>query len=80
MFGVIIGLIAGGLGVYYYGDRIRRYIDEKLPDVRTKAADGLQTLERKVGENIRAAERATRPPGESGNLRSVAGDRQPGER
>jgi hypothetical protein len=79
MFGVIIGMIAGGLGVYYYGDRIRRYMDQKLPDVRTKAADGLQTLERKVAENLRAAEKATRPPA-SGNLHCVAGDRQPGER
>ncbi|HEV8614851.1 MAG TPA: hypothetical protein VGU22_05100 [Methylomirabilota bacterium] len=80
MFGVIIGLIAGGLGVYYYGDRIRRYVDEKLPDVRTKAADGLQVLERKVGENLRAAERAARPPQASDTLHKAAGDRQPGER
>ena len=79
MLQLIIGAIAGGLGFYFWGDRIRQYMDSKLPEVRTRAADGLKTLEQKVGDNLRAAERATRPRGgSSGNVHSMTG--QAGER
>jgi hypothetical protein len=61
MFQLIIGAIAGGLGVYFWGDRMRRYVDDRLPEMRTRAADSLKALEQKVGDNLRAAERATRP-------------------
>jgi hypothetical protein len=79
MFQLIIGAIAGGIGVYFWGDRMRQYMDSKLPEVRTRAADGLKTLEQKVGDNLRAAERATRPrSGSSGSVHSMTG--QAGER
>ena len=72
MIQFLIGAVAGGLAAWKYRDDIRRYMDRKLPDVRARAADRLESLEKsadsaldrartRLGENLRAGQRVIRP-------------------
>lgn len=72
MIQFLIGAVVGGLAAWQYRDDIRRYLDQKLPDVRAKAADHLESLGKSadsaldrartsLGENLRAGQRVIRP-------------------
>jgi len=40
-----LGLIAGALVVWIWGDQISRYLDERTRGIRSQAADGLETVQ-----------------------------------
>jgi hypothetical protein len=72
MIQFLIGAVAGGVAAWHWRDDIRRYMDQKLPDVRSRAADRLQSFERtadnaldrartRLSENLRAGQRVIRP-------------------
>jgi hypothetical protein len=72
MIQFLIGAVVGGVAAWQYRDDIRRYMDQKLPDVRARAADRLQSFEKsadsaldkartRLGENLRAGQRVIRP-------------------
>jgi hypothetical protein len=72
MIQFLIGAVVGGVAAWHYRDDIRRYMDQKLPDVRARAADRLESFERsadsaldkartRLGENLRAGQRVIRP-------------------
>lgn len=72
MIQFLVGAVVGGLAAWQYRDDIRRYMDQKLPGVRAKAADRLESLEKsadsaidrartRLGENLRAGQRVIRP-------------------
>jgi len=44
----IIGAIAGGAAMWFYGDRIRGYVDDATRGARARAADTLQTATEKM--------------------------------
>jgi hypothetical protein len=48
MFGFILGAVAGGLAAWWWRSDIQRYVDEKLPNMRSKAADQLSSLEQRA--------------------------------
>ena len=52
MLGVIIGAIIGGAAVWYWRDKIGTNLDEKTRQLRLKAADTLEAMERQTGELI----------------------------
>jgi hypothetical protein len=51
MFGFIVGAIAGGLAVWYWGDRIREIAESRTQGVRRGAADTLKSVE-KTAEGV----------------------------
>jgi hypothetical protein len=56
----ILGMLAGGLAVWLWGDDLRRYADTKTRDVRDKAVHKLETVEHKAGDMLdRAKEQVT---------------------
>jgi hypothetical protein len=72
MIQFLIGAVVGGVAAWQYRDDIRRYMDQKLPDVRAKVADRLESFEKsadsaldgartRLGENLRAGQRVIRP-------------------
>lgn len=72
MIQFLIGAVIGGAAAWHYREDIRRYMDQKLPDVRAKAADRLESFEKsansaldrartRIGENLRAGQRVIRP-------------------
>jgi hypothetical protein len=72
MIQFVIGAVIGGVAAWHYRDDLRRYMDQKLPGVRAKAADRLESLEKsadsaldrartRLGENLRAGQRVIRP-------------------
>jgi hypothetical protein len=44
MFGFLLGAVAGGIAGFYWRDRIRHYMSDRVPDLRERAAEGLGTL------------------------------------
>lgn len=42
----IVGAIAGGVVVWLYRDEMTRFMEERTRDVRSKAADGLERVQR----------------------------------
>jgi len=46
----VIGALAGGLAVWFWGDKLRQLADVKTRDVREKAADQLQAAGQKTTE------------------------------
>ena len=50
MIRFIIGALAGGLAVWFWGEDLREYADSKTRDVRDKAAQKLQAVEDKAGD------------------------------
>ena len=75
MFGFILGTVAGGLAAWWWRNDIQRYMDEKLPNVRSKAADQLSTLEQRAEDALgRARQQIDRiRPGEETTSRRSAG-------
>jgi ElaB/YqjD/DUF883 family membrane-anchored ribosome-binding protein len=51
MLGFFLGAIAGGLAAYYWRQNIRDYVSNRVPELRARAAEGLDTL----GERARGA-------------------------
>ena len=52
MFGFIMGAVAGGLAAWWWRNDIQRYVYEKLPNVRSKAADQLSSLEQRAEDAL----------------------------
>jgi len=46
----VIGALAGGLAVWFWGDELRRLADTKTRDVRIMAAEKLQAVEDKAAD------------------------------
>jgi len=46
----VLGALAGGLAVWFWGDELRRLADAKTRDVRAMAADKLQAVEEKAAD------------------------------
>ena len=46
----VMGALAGGLAVWFWGDELRRLVDTKTRDVRTMAAEKLQAVEDKAAD------------------------------
>ena len=55
MFGFIFGALAGGVAAWYYRDQIQGYVEKTLPNVRSKAADQLSSLEHRAEEALTRA-------------------------
>jgi hypothetical protein len=51
MFGFIVGAIAGGLAVWYWGNQIREFAESRTQGVRRGAADTLRSVE-KTAEGV----------------------------
>jgi hypothetical protein len=51
MFGFIVGAIAGGLAVWYWGEQIREFAENRTQGVRRGAADTLRSVE-KTAEGV----------------------------
>jgi hypothetical protein len=67
----IVGAVVGAVAAMYFRGDLRRYMDEKLPGVRERAADKLEALGRgaesaleraksRIGENVRAGQERLR--------------------
>jgi hypothetical protein len=52
MFQFILGAIAGGVAAWWWRKDIQNYMDEKLPDMRHKAADRLAAIENRAEEAL----------------------------
>ncbi len=52
MFQFLFGALAGGIAAWFWRSDIQRYMDQKLPDVRTKAADRLSAIEQRAEEAL----------------------------
>ena len=50
MVRLVLGALAGGLAVWFWGDELRRLADAKTRDVRAMAADKLQAVEEKAAD------------------------------
>jgi hypothetical protein len=50
MIRFVMGALAGGLAVWFWGDELRRLGDAMTRDVRAKAADKLQAVEDKAAD------------------------------
>jgi len=55
MIRVVVGVLAGGLAVWLWGEKLRRYSNTKSREVRAKAADTLQIVEKKTGDVLNRA-------------------------
>lgn len=52
MFGFILGALAGGLAAWWWRSDIQSYVDQKLPNVRAKAADQLSAIEQRAEDAL----------------------------
>jgi len=52
MFGFILGALAGGLAAWWWRGDIQHYVDQKLPNVRTKAAEQLSAIEQRAEDAL----------------------------
>jgi hypothetical protein len=52
MIRVVLGMLAGGLTVWLWGEKLRRYSNTKSREVRVRAADTLQAVEEKAGDAL----------------------------
>lgn len=73
----IVGVVAGGVAYWWWGDEIRRFIDTGTLDLRKRAADTLkqaeslvETASETIGQTIHAGQEAMRPSPRS-SLRSA---------
>jgi hypothetical protein len=75
MFGFIMGAVAGGLAAWWWRNDIQRYMEDKLPNVRSKAADQLSSLEQRAEDALgRARQQIDRiRPGEETTSRRSPG-------
>jgi hypothetical protein len=75
MFGFILGAVAGGLAAWWWRNDIQHYVDEKLPNVRSKAAERLSSLEQRAEDALgRARHQIDRiRPGDETSSRRTSG-------
>ena len=52
MFQFILGAVAGGVAAWWWRKDIQNYMEEKLPDMRHKAADRLASIESRAEEAL----------------------------
>ena len=52
MFGFILGALAGGLAAWWWRSDIQSYVDNKLPNVRQKAAEQLSAIEQRAEDAL----------------------------
>jgi hypothetical protein len=52
MFGFILGALAGGLAAWWWRSDIQAYVDNKLPNVRQKAAEQLSAIEQRAEDAL----------------------------
>ena len=52
MFGFILGALAGGVAAWWWRGDIQSYVDNKLPNVRQKAAEQLSAIEQKAEDAL----------------------------
>ena len=52
MFGFILGALVGGAAAWWWRGDIQKYVDDKLPNVREKAADSLTAIEQRAEEAL----------------------------
>jgi hypothetical protein len=57
----VLGVIVGAAVVWLWGREMEEYVEETTRGVRTKAAEGVQAVEEKVSEALRAGQEAIRP-------------------
>jgi hypothetical protein len=77
MFQFILGAIAGGVAAWWYRNDIQNYMDDKLPNVRHKAADRLAAIETRAEEALgRAKSSIDRMRPASGSGGSTPGSEQ----
>jgi hypothetical protein len=50
MFQFILGALAGGFAAWYWRQDIEGYVNDKVPSLRVKAADGLEAIEKRTGD------------------------------
>jgi len=50
MMKFLVGAVVGALAMWYWGDELRDYLDNKTRDVRDRAVEKLQTVEEKAGD------------------------------
>jgi hypothetical protein len=73
MFSFVLGSLAGGLAVWYWGEQLREFAESKTRGVRKGAADTLKTVEKtaesvldrtkeQVSAALQAGQDAIRPP------------------
>ena len=73
----VVGVVAGGVAYWLWGDEIRRLVDSGTLDFRKRAADTLKQAEsvvesasETIGQTIHAGQEAMRPAARS-SLRSA---------
>jgi hypothetical protein len=52
MFGFVIGALIGSATAYVWHDKIRSYVDNQLPAIRDRAAEGLGTIGQRAGDAL----------------------------
>jgi hypothetical protein len=57
----VLGVIVGAAAVWLWGREMEEYVEEQTRGMRTKAAEGVQAVEEKVSEALRAGQEAIRP-------------------
>ena len=57
----VLGVIVGAAVVWLWGRKVEEYVKEHTRGMRTKAAEGVQAVEEKVSEALRAGQEAIRP-------------------
>jgi hypothetical protein len=73
MLQFIFGALAGGVAAWWWRRDIQTYMDEKLPDMRGKAADRLAAIEQRAEEALGRAKSTIdrmRPGGDQQHTRS----------
>ena len=48
MFGFLVGLVAGGVAIWVWRDRLEQMVHDRSPELRTKVADRLGRLEQRA--------------------------------
>ena len=76
MFQFILGAIAGGVAAWWWRKDIQNYMEEKLPDMRHKAADRLAAIENRAEEALGKAKSSIERMRPSGSGSSMSGSEQ----
>jgi hypothetical protein len=91
MIGFLFGAIAGGVAAYMWRDSIRGYLNQRVPNMREKAAETLEAVGKgaegmldraksTVGSNVRAGQQRLRSAsGASGGVSGMEPGSRPGE-
>ena len=55
MVGFVIGALLGGAATYVWHDKLRTYIDRRLPVMRDRAAEQIGTIGQRAGDALTQA-------------------------